>query len=77
MYAQIINDDESKTLAAASSLKSSAKGLVQKAEEVGEAIALAAKKVGVKKVAFDRSGFRYIGSISKLADKARSSGLDF
>ena len=77
IYAQIINDDKSITLVAASSLKSGAKGLVKKAEEVGEAIAFAAKGAGVSQVTFDRGGFTYIGAISKLADTAREKGLDF
>ena len=47
------------------------------ASKVGEAIAQKAIKLGVKEVAFDRSGFVYHGRIKALADAAREVGLTF
>ena len=45
------------------------------AKEVGEAIALRALKIGIKKIAFDRSGYKYHGRVKALADAAREGGL--
>lgn len=47
------------------------------AKLLGEAIAQKAKSVGVKKVVFDRGGFRYHGSIKQVAESARAGGLIF
>jgi large subunit ribosomal protein L18 len=83
VYAQIINTAGDKVLASASSLdKDLAKDLkhggnVMAAAAVGKAIAERAVKVGVTKVAFDRSGFHYHGRIKALADAAREAGLNF
>ena len=81
IYAQVINDREGKTLAAASSL---GKGVelkhganVAAAKTVGAAIAEKAKAAGVTKVAFDRNGRVYHGRIKALADAAREAGLSF
>ena len=52
-------------------------GNVDAAIAVGKAIADKAKSVGVERVAFDRSGFRYHGRIKALADAAREQGLNF
>lgn len=76
LYAQIINDDTSTTLAAASSTKKDGTKL-QAAEKVGERIAQAAQKAGITKVVFDRGGFIYAGKIKVLADAARKHGLKF
>jgi large subunit ribosomal protein L18 len=56
-------------------LKSS--GNVEAAELVGKLVAERAVKAGIKKVAFDRSGFQYHGRIKALADAAREGGLEF
>jgi len=83
IYAQIIDPTGSKVLAAASSLeaelRSSLKngGNVAAATAIGKQIAERAKKAGVTKVAFDRSGFKYHGRIKALADAARENGLEF
>ncbi len=52
-------------------------GNVEAAKEVGKLIAERAKKAGVEKIAFDRSGFNYHGRVKALADAAREGGLDF
>ena len=80
IYAQIF-DAESKVLAAASTVQNDVReglkgtGNADAAAAVGKAIAEKAKAAGIKKVAFDRSGFRYHGRIKALADAARESGL--
>lgn len=74
IYAQIIDDEKGETLAASNSrdLKGDDKAVV-----VGTDIAQKAQKAGVTKIVFDRSGYRYTGSIKKLADAAREAGLEF
>jgi large subunit ribosomal protein L18 len=78
VYAQLIDDGASRTLAAASTVDMKAKGngLVQ-AQEVGRAIAAKARAAGVTSVVFDRGGFLYHGRIKALADAAREAGLEF
>lgn len=76
LYAQIIDDVESKTIASASNIKEKANN-VKTAEKVGEEVAKAAIKKGVKKVVFDRSGYKYHGKIKSLAEAARKAGLEF
>src|SRR5215472_222046 len=78
LYAQLIDDGSSHTLASASTvdLKAKGNGLAQ-AQEVGKAIAAKAKDRGVSQVVFDRGGFLYHGRIKALADAAREAGLEF
>ena len=88
VYAQVIDDSTSRTLAAASTvaLKSAGRGQgapqakgngVARAAEVGKEIAARAKAAGVSSVVFDRGGFLYHGRIKALADAAREAGLEF
>jgi large subunit ribosomal protein L18 len=78
LYAQLIDDAASRTLASASTLEMKAKGNgVAQAAEVGKAIAAKAKAKGVSSVVFDRGGFLYHGRIKALADAAREAGLEF
>jgi large subunit ribosomal protein L18 len=83
IYAQVINDDEGVTLAAASTvdheLREKVKGLkkTEQAKLVGQLVAKRALDKGVTKVVFDRGGFKYIGRVKALADGAREAGLDF
>jgi large subunit ribosomal protein L18 len=78
VYAQVIDDAGSRTLAAASTvnLKAKRNGMAE-AVEVGKAIAAKAKAAGVSSVVFDRGGFLYHGRIKALADAAREAGLEF
>ncbi len=83
IYAQLVNDDDCKTIVGISTLnpeiKSSVKngGNMKAASAVGKAIAEKAQALGIKKICFDRSGFLYHGRIKALADAAREAGLDF
>jgi large subunit ribosomal protein L18 len=78
--AQLVDDAEGKTLAAASwlHLKKSLKGnKTQQAAEVGKLLAENAKKANVEAVVFDRGGYLYHGRVKALADAAREGGLKF
>ena len=77
IYAQVINDNEGKTLAAASSLGMETMPKIQQAEKVGELIAKKAKEAGIESVVFDRNGYLYHGRVKSLADAARKGGLNF
>ena len=81
IYAQLIDDSQSVTLASASSRDKSIcdqkSTKVEKAKMVGKLIAERAKESGVKNVVFDRGGFLYHGRIKALAESAREAGLKF
>ena len=80
IFAQLIDDDAGRTLAAASwmELPASFKGdKTEQAAEVGKRLAAAAKKAGVENVVFDRGGYLYHGRVKALADSAREGGLTF
>ena len=78
--AQLVDDLEGRTLAAASwlHLKKSFKGTkTVQAAEVGKLLAANAKKAGVERVVFDRAGYLYHGRVKALAESAREGGLKF
>jgi large subunit ribosomal protein L18 len=78
--AQLVDDLEGKTLAAASwqQLKKSLKGSkTEQAAEVGKLLATNAKKAGIEQVVFDRGGYLYHGRVKALAEGAREGGLIF
>jgi large subunit ribosomal protein L18 len=83
IYAQLIDDLEGVTLAAASSLLEDIHAAVayggnaKAAAVVGKKIAELAKGKGINKVAFDRGHYRYHGRVKALADAAREGGLQF
>jgi len=83
IYAQVIDDIQGKTLAAASTLDKELKeklksgANVTAATEVGKLVAKRAKKNGVAKVVFDRGRYIYHGRVKALAEGAREGGLDF
>jgi large subunit ribosomal protein L18 len=83
IYAQVIDDEKGRTLAAASSLEKAMReqlksgATVDAARVVGKEIAERAKKVGVAKVVFDRGGYMYHGRVKALAEGAREAGLEF
>ena len=77
--AQLVDDLEGKTLAAASwlHLKSFKGSKSEQAAEVGKLLAANAKKANVETVVFDRGGYLYHGRVKALADAAREGGLKF
>lgn len=78
---QIIDDEQQKTLASASTIgKANASvngGNVEGAKVIGKKIAEAAIAAGITEVAFDRGPFRYHGRVKALAEAAREAGLKF
>ena len=83
IYAQIIDDTRGITLAAASTLDPELRGQLdgltktEKARLVGRLIAQRALAKGIRKVVFDRGGYKYHGRVKALADAAREAGLEF
>jgi large subunit ribosomal protein L18 len=81
IYAQLIDDDQGFTLAAASSRDkdiSAQKGTkVEKSKLVGQAIARKAKDLGINIIVFDRGGNLYHGRVQAVAEGAREGGLQF
>ena len=80
IYAQVIDDVNGKTLAAASTtekdLRGKSGGTVAAAEVVGKAIAERAQAAGVSQVVFDRGGYVYHGRVKALLDATREAGLN-
>ena len=78
IYAQIIDDEQGVTLAAASSVGLKiAGGNVEAARQVGRALGEIALSRDIRKICFDRGGRKYHGRIKALADAAREAGLEF
>jgi len=83
VYAQIIDDAAGRTLLSVSTLSKEVReglghgGNKAAAEKVGQVIARKAVDAGIKKVCFDRGGFKYHGCVAALAEAARKSGLEF
>ena len=83
IYAQVIDDTRGHTLAAASTLDPSIRSRlpeltkVEEARLVGELVAQRALARGVRRVAFDRGGYKYHGRVKALAEAARKAGLEF
>lgn len=80
IYAQLIDDDEGRTLASASSQEQALRDrtlTVGTASEVGTLLAERAKAAGVSSVVFDRGGYAYHGRVKALAEAVREGGLEF
>lgn len=81
IYAQLIDDENGNTLAAASSREKDIKAQkgtkTEKSKMVGEAIAKKALALGLSTCVFDRGGFLYHGRVKAVADGAREGGLKF
>jgi len=78
--AQVVDDGEGRTLAAASwqGLAASFKGTkLEQAAAVGKLVAQTARKAGIEQVVFDRGGYLYHGRVKALAEAAREGGLKF
>lgn len=83
IYAQVIDDRQGVTVAAASSIEKDLKGQLKTgadkaaAAAVGKLVAERAAEKGIKEVVFDRGGYLYHGRVKALADAAREGGLSF
>lgn len=81
IYAQVIDDEAGRTLAAASTkdkdFSGTSGGNIAAASVIGKQIAERAKKAGVETVIFDRGGYIYHGRVKALAEAAREAGLSF
>jgi large subunit ribosomal protein L18 len=75
IYAQVIDDLKSVTIASASTLDKDLN--IDAAQKVGELVAKRAIEKGVKSVVFDRGGYLYHGRVKALAEAAREAGLEF
>ncbi len=80
IYAQVINDDNGKTLASASTVEKSLKvksgGNIDAATQIGKAIAERTLSAGIDQVVFDRGGYIYHGRVKALLDATREAGLN-
>jgi large subunit ribosomal protein L18 len=79
IFAQLIDDVEGRTIAAANWTEPELRdlGRTEQANRAGELLAERAKKAGVERCVFDRSGYRYHGRVKALAEGAREGGLEF
>jgi large subunit ribosomal protein L18 len=83
IYAQIIDDSQGKTLAAASTIEKELRGEckgtgnIEASKLIGKTIAERAKSKGIETVVFDRGGYLYHGRVKAVAEAARESGLKF
>ena len=81
IYAMLIDDSRSRVLTGVSSQLAAVREKKLKrteaAKEVGKLIAGKSKELGIKKVVFDRAGYRYNGRVKAVADGAREGGLEF
>ena len=77
IYAQLVDDTKSRTIATVSDLGIEQGKKGERASEVGKLIADRAKQAGITRVVFDRAGYRYHGRIKAVADGARKGGLEF
>ena len=83
MVAQIINDDENKSLLQTTTTtkdfqaKFGSLTKTEQAKELGKIVAEQAKELGIETIAFDRGGFIYHGRVKSFADGAREAGLKF
>lgn len=77
IYCQIIDDTKGNTLVSANSSALKTGSKTAKSKECGKLIAQLAISKGIKKIVFDRSGYKYHGRVNALATGAREGGLEF
>jgi large subunit ribosomal protein L18 len=79
IFAQLIDDDAGRTLAAVNWTESELRGLARadQARKAGELLAQRAKAAGVQRAVFDRGGYQYHGRVQAFAEGAREGGLEF
>jgi large subunit ribosomal protein L18 len=79
VFAQLIDDDAARTVAAVAWMEPELRelGTLDQAKRAGELLAQRAKQAGIETCVFDRGGYRYHGRVKALADGAREGGLAF
>lgn len=77
IYAQLIDDENGVTLAAANDMKAEKGTKTESAKAVGQELADKAKKAKISHCVFDRGGYKYHGRVKALAEGAREAGLQF
>jgi large subunit ribosomal protein L18 len=79
LFAQLIDDESGRTLAAANWTEAELRSLkpMDQSRRIGELLAERAKSAGVESAVFDRGGYKYHGRVKALADGAREGGLAF
>lgn len=78
IYAQVVDDENNKTLFSASDIVAKAKTKkTDSAKDIGVKIAKMASEKNIKKVIFDRGGYKYHGRVKAVAEGAREGGLEF
>lgn len=83
IYAQVTDDDLGRTLVASSTLEPELRNQLgeldktAQAQRVGQVLAARAQERGIKKVVFDRGGYKYHGRVKALAEACRQAGLEF
>jgi large subunit ribosomal protein L18 len=79
IFAQLIDDDAGRTLAAVNWIEGDLRGLdpMEQAKKAGQLLAERAKQAGIDAAVFDRGGYQYHGRVQALAEGAREGGLSF
>jgi large subunit ribosomal protein L18 len=79
VFAQLIDDDAGRTLAAASWTEPELRKLdsMEQAKRAGQLLAERAKAAGIESCVFDRAGYRFHGRVAAIAEGAREGGLRF
>ncbi len=84
IYAQLVDDNENKTLISSSSNNNDLKASVKKVDNKIEASMLVGKSLGeklkkdkIKRIVFDRNGYKYHGRVKALANAVREAGIQF
>jgi large subunit ribosomal protein L18 len=77
IYAQLVNDEQGRTLMTVSDLALESGKKAERAAEVGKHLAARAKEAGITQVVFDRGGYKYHGRVKAVAESAREGGLEF
>jgi large subunit ribosomal protein L18 len=79
IFAQLIDDDAGRTLAAVNWIEGELRGLdpMEQAKKAGQLLAERAKQAGIEAAVFDRGGYQYHGRVQALAEGAREGGLSF
>jgi large subunit ribosomal protein L18 len=75
--AQLVDDVSRRTLMTVSSTDLETGKKTEKSLEVGKRVAAKAKDAGIRKVVFDRAGYKFHGRVKAVADGAREGGLEF